>query len=245
MLRQEKNNENRLFLIKIEASEGFHMQSFALDIRDKVLLFDFDGTIVETESLAQKVIDDYFSSRNDAYRPPSHLIIGRTWQAAVASMHAHAKEKGCELEAEAVLLNAFKTGYLQKLKEGVDLIPGFLSLVPELKRQAKVMAIVTGSTHEEVQTILQFHKLAPFFDHIIAYGDYAMSKPDPSPFLKALEILKAEASEAIVFEDSEAGMESATRAGLPFIQICHESHAKVADPRAVKVLKNWTELLLQ
>jgi HAD superfamily hydrolase (TIGR01509 family) len=221
------------------------MQSFGLDIRDKVLLFDFDGTLVESEILAQKVIDQYFDEKKTAYRAPSDLIIGRTWQAAIASMHEHANAVGARLESSEILLTEFKTRYEKALHGGVNLIPGFLECLPILKAQAKFMGIVTGSYREEVMVTLNHHGLASYFDQIWAVGDYEKSKPDPSPYLTAVRAIRADPKDVIVFEDSKAGMESATRAGLMFVQICHEAHAKTVDLRALRTVQNWTEFLIK
>jgi HAD superfamily hydrolase (TIGR01509 family) len=220
------------------------MQKFSLDIRDKVLLFDFDGTLVETEVLAQAVIEQYFNKKKYPYRAPKELIIGRTWQAAIESMHDEAKKHAVTLDAPEIMLAEFKTEYQKKLHDGVELIPGFLECLPILKARAKFMGIVTGSFHDEVDTILKLHHLEGVFDRIWAVGDYEKSKPDPSPYLAAVQALQVDKRDVIVFEDSAAGMESAHRAGLPFVQICHEAHAKTGDPRALRVVQNWRELLV-
>jgi HAD superfamily hydrolase (TIGR01509 family) len=220
------------------------MQKFSLDIRDKVLLFDFDGTLVETEVLAQAVIEQYFNNKKYPYRAPKELIIGRTWQAAIESMQEEAKKHGVKLDSPDVMLAEFKAEYQKKLLEGVELIPGFLECLPILKARAKFMGIVTGSFHEEVETVLKLHHLEGMFDQIWAVGDYEKSKPDPSPYLAAVRALKVEKKDVIVFEDSVAGMESAHRAGLAFVQICHESHAKTIDKRALQVVQNWREFLV-
>jgi HAD superfamily hydrolase (TIGR01509 family) len=221
------------------------MKTIALDIRDKVLFFDFDGTLVETESLAQEVIKNYFLNKNPGYEAPSEFIIGRTWQAAVFAIETHAKEHGIKVASADELLKAFKDGYQARLVQGVNLIPGIIETLEKIRTQAKFMGIVTGSDHEEVKTILKYQQLGGYFSRIWAYGDYELSKPDPSPYLTALRDLNVKACDAIVFEDSKAGMESAHRAGIVFVQIAHEAHAKDLDPRALCTVQNWNELNLR
>ena len=215
------------------------MKNFWLDIRDKVLLFDFDGTLVETEKVAIQVIREYFREKNPEFRVTPEVIIGRTWQAAVVSMKELALKDGVELESASDLLHHLRTRYREALETGAKLIPGFLECLPFLKAQARFMGIVTGSDREDVDLILKSHKLDQSFDQIWAFGDYEKSKPDPSPYQTALQALNIKASDAIVFEDSVAGMESAHLAGLSFVQIAYEGHAKVVDPRAIKVVKDW------
>ena len=219
------------------------MKSFGLDIRDKVLLFDFDGTIVETECMAQQVIEDYFKEKKYAYSVPSELIIGRTWQAAVESIARDAERMGVSIDPPEELLGGFKKRYHEQLHTGVKLIPGFLECIPFFKAQARFMGIVTGSDHQEVETVLKLHHLETCFDQIWAYGDYSQSKPHPAPYLEALKVLQVGVQDVIVFEDSVAGMESASQAGLAFVQVSHEAHAKKVDPRAIKVISNWKAFL--
>ena len=214
-----------------------------LAIKNKVLLFDFDGTLVETEFLAKQVIEKYFSGKNFPHPIPfAEMIVGRTWHAATESMVEYAKTYGIDLGDPSLLEKEFKLRYRQLFVTGVKLIPGLLEWLPHFKREAKFMGIVTGSDRDEVTTILKAHGLENYFEKIWAYGDYALSKPDPSPYLTALRELGEMACDVLVFEDSIAGMESAHRAGLAFIQVTHEGNADHSDARALRVIKDWNEL---
>jgi HAD superfamily hydrolase (TIGR01509 family) len=214
-----------------------------LIIQDKVLLFDFDGTLVETEILAREVVQKYFEERGlEGASDFASLIIGRTWKLAVELMIAEAENRGFVLGESQALLEEFRERYQVRVKEGVGLIPGFRELLPDLKKKARFLGIVTGSERPEVEEILRAHGLEHYFDQIWGYGDYPESKPHPAPYLVALRAHQFKAEEVIVFEDSKAGMESAHRAGLKWVQICHESHAGEPDPRSLLVLPDWRHL---
>lgn len=220
-----------------------------IDLRKKVLLFDFDGTIVETEALAKEAINEYFHEMNllpatEVAEMFSHLIVGRTWSSAIDNMIQHAKTLGIPLESKETLAREFKSRYRARFEKAVKLIPGFLDVLPKIREQAAFLGIVTGSEHEEVEAILKATGLVGVFERVWAYGDYPHSKPDPSPYLAALRALNAPAADVVVFEDSEAGMESAHRAGLRWVQVCHEHHAKTPDPRSWLVIRDWHQLKL-
>lgn len=215
-----------------------------LKIENKVLLFDFDGTLVETEFLAKEVVSEYFSEIQFPHPVPfSEMIVGRTWQAATENMIEHSKSLGIALAPAAELTAEFKRRYREKFVRGVNIIPGLLECLPIFQAQSKFMGIVTGSDRDEVMTLLKAHNLEHFFSRIWAYGDYEKSKPDPSPYLQALRDLQVAPADVWVFEDSDAGMESASRAGLAFVQVTHEAHAQTRDPRASLVIDNWKALL--
>jgi len=180
-----------------------------LIIQDKVLLFDFDGTLVETEILAREVVQKYFEERGlEGASDFASLIIGRTWKLAVELMIAEAENRGFVLGESQALLEEFRERYQVRVKEGVGLIPGFRELLPDLKKKARFLGIVTGSERPEVEEILRAHGLEHYFDQIWGYGDYPESKPHPAPYLVALRAHQFKAEEVIVFEEFP----------LPFLQ---------------------------
>ena len=184
-------------------------------VTGKILLFDFDGTLVETETLAMQVINHYFAQKNFPGQVPfADLIVGRTWKAATEAMVEYAQVRGYDIAPPEELRREFKVLYREKFQQGVRLIPGILERLPELKAKAKFMGIVTGSERDEVLSILKTHDFGHYFDRIWAFGDYEHSKPDPSPYLTAMRDIGCNASEALVFEDSKAGMESSHRANI-------------------------------
>jgi HAD superfamily hydrolase (TIGR01509 family) len=214
-----------------------------LFISDKVLLFDFDGTLVETEILAREVIDAYFREKGFGDSSPfANMIVGKTWRLAVEEMRRAALQAGFELGSPEFLEREFKRRYQERFHKGVNLIPGFRELLPDFKKKAKFLGIVTGSEKHEVSAILGAHGLEGVFDRIWGFGDYPESKPSPSPYLTAMREIPAAAADILVFEDSRAGMESAHRAGLRWVQISHEAHAKTPDPRAIFSIRDWHQL---
>lgn len=56
--------------------------------------------------------------------------------------------------------------------------------------------------------------LLKYFDFVLAAGDYARTKPDPAPYLRAIERSGVDHDACIAVEDSERGHESALRAGI-------------------------------
>ncbi len=216
-----------------------------VQIDNKILLFDFDGTIVETEILAREVIENYFRQLKSSHGSHfANLIVGKTWKLAVEEMQEEASRLGIHLGETNALISEFKRRYQKRFEDGVRLIPGFLNWLPEFRKRARFIGIVTGSERIEVESILGAHQIRPFFDKIWGFGDYAESKPHPSPYLTAMKEIGANPAEVLVFEDSKAGMESAYRAGLSWVQVSHETHAKTPDARSALVIRDWTEFRL-
>ncbi len=227
----------------------------SIQVKNKVLLFDLDGTLVDTEKLAMKVISDYCVEKR-LFTQESHLknvsgmIVGRTWKSAIRDMILH-----YSLSLDPVQLEVdLKSKYRQQLYEGVELVPGVLRKLSEFKSMAHFMGIVTGSSRDEVEIILRSIGLESFFDQIWSAENYQEGKPSPLPFLTAFEEIRKkihsesgmliESQDVLVFEDSLAGMESSSSAGFPFIQVLHAHPLMPVDARALLSIQDWRDLIV-
>lgn len=111
-------------------------------------------------------------------------------------------------------------------KEGLyyELLPK-LTAVPEVLEQIEEahkripFAVVSGSTRDSVTASLRFLHLEDKFDVLVCAGDYRNAKPDPEPFLLAAQKLNVPPSSCLVFEDTEMGIQAATRAGMASVRI--------------------------
>lgn len=76
------------------------------------------------------------------------------------------------------------------------------------------LAICSGAARAEIEPVVEAAGLAPCFRAIVSSDDVVHGKPDPEGYLKALALLEADAADAVVFEDTEAGIASARAAGV-------------------------------
>jgi beta-phosphoglucomutase-like phosphatase (HAD superfamily) len=75
-------------------------------------------------------------------------------------------------------------------------------------------AVVSGSTRNDVETILKEVFGMDAFDVIITADDIEKGKPDPSAFVKALKLMKVEPADALVVENAPLGVRAANGAGI-------------------------------
>jgi HAD superfamily hydrolase (TIGR01509 family) len=80
-------------------------------------------------------------------------------------------------------------------------------------------AVVSGSTRESVVKSLTTLGLLDRFDTLVCAGDYAKGKPAPDPFLLAAERLGVPPAKCLVFEDADAGIQSAIAAGMAWVKV--------------------------
>ena len=109
--------------------------------------------------------------------------------------------------------------YLEIIKNNcVNFKTGVFRLINELNKKKIRQFIVTSSSRKQVDLLIEylFDGFNPF-EFIISSDDVELKKPNPLPYLKAVELSGIKKNNSIVFEDSNPGLKSSLRANLPTI----------------------------
>jgi len=124
--------------------------------------------------------------------------------------------------SEDIILKIHETkqfNYLEIIKKNcVSLKTGVLRLINELQRKKVRQFIVTSSSRNQVNLLVEylFNGFNPF-EFIISSEDVELKKPNPLPYLKAIQSSGIKRNNSIVFEDSNPGLKSSLAANLPTI----------------------------
>ena len=92
-------------------------------------------------------------------------------------------------------------------------MPGVGDIVRTLARRYR-LAIVSSSEPGPFARTHAATGLLEHFELVLLQGDYARAKPEPDPYLRAVERLGVPAGRCLVIEDSERGLRAAKAAGL-------------------------------
>ena len=109
--------------------------------------------------------------------------------------------------------------YLEYIKKNsVNFKIGVFRLIKELHRKKIRQFIVTSSSRIQVDLLIEnlFNGFNPF-EFIISSEDVELKKPNPLPYLKAIQLSGINKNNSIVFEDSNPGLKSSLAANLPTI----------------------------
>jgi len=179
--------------------------------RIRALIFDFDDTIVGSETLNAELLREFLLREYSIALTPEQER-ETYWYSWKDTFPFLARKFGISESFEEIWPRFFETkrrwlaSHTMPIARGTDLI---LSLpVPR--------AIVSGSMRGEIELMMANVGLGPErFDVLVSAEDCERRKPDPEGFLRALDAMKVRAGEALVFEDSPLGIEAARACGLP------------------------------
>ncbi|MDM7925595.1 MAG: HAD family phosphatase [bacterium] len=181
----------------------------------KAIFWDNDGVLVDTERL-------YFEATRrvlgGAGVELSEKTFVETLMVRATGPWRLAVERGFPESGIPDLKRERNAVYSSLLSESDIVVPGALETVRRLAGRV-AMAIVTSSRREHFRLIHQKTGILPFIDFVIDSEDTVRYKPDPDPYLMALERSGQSAAECLVVEDSERGLASAVAAGIRCVVI--------------------------
>ena len=101
------------------------------------------------------------------------------------------------------------------------ILPGVFPVLKFLKEKNQLIAL--GSASKNARPILEKTGIVSYFDAIVDGNDVTNAKPDPEVFLIAAKLLGVNPTDAIVFEDSVAGIQAANIGKMTSIGIGEET----------------------
>lgn len=189
------------------------------------VLWDMDGTIVDTEPMWMRAETELVESFGGAWSHEQGLqLVGNGLYDSAAILIA----AGVRLEPLEVI--HWLTEHVQaQLEDGPPWRPGARELLAELRETAVPMGLVTMSFRGMAVQVAEAIGF-PAFDVIVAGDDVTHHKPHPEPYLRAAAQLGVPIERCVAIEDSITGVASAVASGaatvaVPFIVPIPESPA--------------------
>ncbi|MEC3880390.1 HAD family hydrolase [Parapedobacter sp. 10938] len=179
----------------------------------KAVLFDLDGTLIDSEwfyyKAWRKALEHYgFALGSDMWL---HELAGKTDSQALEYLHSN---YGFTVDKAA--FNDRTRAIIAELHEveTVSLMPGATDLINFLHQRELIMAVVTSSKREVANYHLERNDLRHFFSTVVSRTDVHQPKPNPEPYLRCVAQLGLEHEDCLVMEDSVTGATAAKAAGL-------------------------------
>lgn len=201
------------------------------------LLFDLDGTLINTEK-------EFYKAFYDILFHNYSIIINENLY------------KKCELDKNATLLDTLRISYdsiknvtneeimdkvyscykqkFSNLVKSDEVVKKFEDL-KILKKKGYTIGLVTTCKRIYLNILIETLKIDDLFSCIIAREDVINLKPNSEAYLKALKTLEKNAFETIAIEDSKRGIASALNAGLKVVKVDEYTTIKFSDNRCLEI----------
>lgn len=219
-------------------------QTTLLNTPIKLIIFDCDGVLIDSETLSKQVLleqlaelnvnvsSDYFDSN----------FLGRSFE--------HVSAKILE-DFEVALPFNFRENYHQALMQTFDTeLKPTIDLERMLSQLNLPYCVATSSSVARVNHALTVTDLMRYFSgRIFTCSEVKNGKPAPDIFLHAASEMGFSANECLVIEDSEAGMQAAKSANMQLVRYVGASHLSSNGALLDKIvngvtnIQNWDQLL--
>jgi HAD superfamily hydrolase (TIGR01509 family) len=177
------------------------------------LLFDLDGTLIDSDPVHLRAFQGAFAAHGVAVDQAIFTArIQGFGNAAIGDYflsHLSESERAATLEAKEA---RFREGI-----DGAEPVGGIDALLDFAAARAIGCAVVTNAPRANVEASLSALGLAERLSLWVLGSELERAKPDPLPYLTALERLGADPARSLAFEDSLSGLSAARGAGLAVV----------------------------
>ncbi len=194
----------------------------------KAFIFDLDGVIVDTakfhflawKKLADSLNINFTHEINEQLKGVSRV---RSLEIILSQGNVHASQE--DKNNWLVQKNEDYLAFVHQMDKS-EILPRVEEVLQFLKTNNQY--VVLGSASKNARPILEKVNILHYFDALVDGNDVTNAKPDPEVFLQGANQVQVAYKDAIVFEDSVAGIQAANVAGMTSVgigekEVLHES----------------------
>ncbi|MEU6091241.1 HAD-IA family hydrolase [Streptomyces sp. NPDC047085] len=191
----------------------------------QAVLFDMDGTLVDTEHLWWEAVEQVAGrTLTEADQPE---VLGRPVEHTAGWLAATTGRAAAGLAAE------LHREFAARVRTGITPRPGALGLLDALAAAGVPTALVTASPRAVADVVLDALGAHRFAVSVTA-DDTARTKPEPDPYLAACRALGVDPAGCVAVEDTETGVASAEAAGCVVLAVPSLAPIGAAPGRTVR-----------
>lgn len=207
----------------------------------KAIIFDMDGLMIDSERVTFECYQERLKDMNLTMDEEFYkTLLGKPIKGIYQRFY---DVYGNDFPIENVIQDVHQIMAERFETEGVPVKKGLVELLHYLKDNNYKTIVATSSNRDRVDKILAQAKITEFFDDSICGDEVTKGKPNPEVFLKSCQKLGVNVDEAIVLEDSEAGIQASYDANIKVICIPDMKYPeKQYEEKTFKILKDLTEV---
>ena len=186
------------------------------------VLFDMDGTLVETEQYWGEAMFELAAQLGGEMSAQARAAtVGSSMARSMRVLHA---DLGLVRSEEQLQADArwVEDRTAQLMAGGISWRPGARELLVAVRAAGLACALVTTTQRRVAEIVLGTIREdlgTDPFDLTICGDEVPARKPDPAPYLQAMERLGVDPAECVVIEDSAAGIASGLAAGVAVLGV--------------------------
>ena len=173
-------------------------------------LFDFDGTLVDSNGVWVEIDNGFLARRGLTPTREYSDTVGHSIFPIAAQF---TKDYYClDMTPEAIMaewLDMARDAYARQ----VPMKPGTEAFLARCAAAGEPMALLTACVPELCRAALARHGLEGYFRQIIFVQELGLEKRNPEAFTRSLALLGAEAGDCTLFEDSPGACRAAQAVG--------------------------------
>ena len=207
----------------------------------KAIIFDMDGLMIDSERVTFECYQERLKDMNLTMDEEFYkTLLGKPIKGIYQRFY---DVYGNDFPIQNVIQDVHQLMAERFETEGVPVKKGLVELLHYLKDNNYKTIVATSSNRDRVDKILAQAKITEFFDDSICGDEVTKGKPNPEVFLKSCQKLGVNVDEAIVLEDSEAGIQASYDANIKVICIPDMKYPeKQYEEKKFKILKDLTEV---
>ena len=185
-------------------------------LKNAAYLFDMDGVLVDNcryHVLAWLELSKKYGGRLTAEQVVAWMgAPGRDYVARMFDTPPDAaRVEALIVEKEALYRELFRPALAPR--------DGLIAFLAKMRSAGIASAIATGGSLDNVDFVLDGLGIRRYFRGVVDASKYVRGKPAPDCYLRAAELVGADPSDAVVFEDAVNGIEAAHAAGMRVVAI--------------------------
>lgn len=203
-------------------------------MRVKTALFDFDGVVVDTEP----IYDIFWNEAGKRYG----LGIDNFAAVIKGTTLPYIMDKYFSDRSEEFRQMVVKESTEYESTMPLPAMPGSMEFLHMLKDKGVQIGLVTSSDDTKVARAFKLHHLENMFDTVVTADRITKGKPDPMCYLLAANDLGVSPADCLVFEDSFAGIQAGTDAGMRVIGLSTTNPAESLKDKVYEVIPNFEKI---
>lgn len=183
----------------------------------KAIIFDLDGTLIDSMSLWRRVDEDFLTVRG--IKVPSDLFDNLPNGNSFIQTAAYFKDRFNLTESVEEIMKIWTAMVETYYSSRIYLKPGARELLVNLKKANYKLALGTSNSFNLAKRSLIFNNVWHLFDAVVSGDMQVRGKPYPDIYFKCSQELLTLPESCLVVEDTESGVRAAKAAGMSVIAI--------------------------